>query len=272
MPSSVAKEKVFANLSSLVCVAFVVYFVQVGGINLECYQCGTESLVNESVACNDLLLDNITGVTNITNTDVTSTKCYYDAGRCYSFYLHYTFEYEPVLKTRVLNCSWEDKKNCTELEDEEDRLFLNNVTLLENGTYNYTGEDYAGWHYWNETYEYIKPSEDYRMFQKGCTDKVKSFCFEAEKFKNVTTGQDEWTKAEDWQINVTAIKEEREKGRKAYMDCQYYTCNAALQDGKPCNHMFNGKHLLSRGFATQPGYLAQVFFALIIIVAMLIAS
>ena len=43
------------------------------------------------------------------------------------------------------------------------------------------------------------------MFQKGCTDKVKSFCFEAEKFKNVTTGQDEWTKVLLLFKNVTEI-------------------------------------------------------------------
>ena len=43
------------------------------------------------------------------------------------------------------------------------------------------------------------------MFQKGCTDKVKSFCFEAEKFKNVTTGQDEWTKVLLLFKNITEI-------------------------------------------------------------------
>ncbi|XP_063684806.1 uncharacterized protein LOC134818989 [Bolinopsis microptera] len=203
------------------------------------------------MVCNDLLLDEVTGVTNITNQNLTTTKCYYNSGSCYSFYLHYVFEYEPVEKNRILNCSWEEEKNCTEILG-EDILFLNNITLLTNGSFNYTGEDYAGWHYRNETYEYIQPPEDYRMFQKGCTDKVKSFCFEAEEFENETTGEKEWTEREDWQINVTAIKEEKEKGRKAYVDCQYYTCNKALDDEKPCNHMFNDKHLLGSSYGMIP--------------------
>ena len=77
--------------------------------------------------------------------------------------------------------------------------------------------------------------------------------------------------AEDWQINVTAIKEEAEKDRKAYVDCQYYTCNKALEDGKPCNHMFNGKHLLSRGFIPRAG-LFVVLLAVLHIYAVFIES
>ena len=70
--------------------------------------------------------------------------------------------------------------------------------------------------------------------------------------------------AEDWQVDVTAIKEDAEKGRKIYMDCQYYTCNTALQDGKPCNNMFNGKHFLSRGFVVQPEYFGVFILTLFV--------
>ena len=53
------------------------------------------------------------------------------------------------------------------------------------------------------------------------------------------------SQAETWQINVTNIEELKKSGKKAYIDCQYYTCNKTLEDGTPCNTMRNDKHLLS---------------------------
>ena len=41
------------------------------------------------------------------------------------------------------------------------------------------------------------------MFQKDCTEKVKSFCFEAEEFENETTGEKEWTKVNIMYNNIS---------------------------------------------------------------------
>lgn len=237
-------------------VFIVLFLYNVDPLNLECRVCGNKGNVKNAWDCADA--------------NTTKVKCYYDWSLCYSFYLHYTFTYAPVKKNKTWECAYKhqkkqrpkvkkfQEKECTEING-TNITHLANFTDLENPyhffpnkTYNFTATGNYIWEYIIEFYEEVPEPVNFMHFQKGCTDRNRSMCYnKIEKVKrdvnNSKTGKLEKKEfiipAEKWQIDT--VNGSKKYG--TYYDCKYLSCNSSNECNSDTSIDTKGKHKLSAG-------------------------